>query len=269
MVVSLPEVSVGLSIVAGMCGRYANSRSPDDLAAEFDAIGIAFDEPLRPDYNVAPTTNVPVIRVSRSQGGRVVDSLRWGLVPSWAADLSAGARMVNARAESVMTKPAFRSAFARRRCLVPADGWYEWSPRPDGSGKQAWYLTRADGGLCVFAGLWEVWTRPDRKSGGDQQVATCSIVTTEALGPLAAVHDRMPLQLPRSRWAAWLGDSALGESTVEPGALLAPPPADLLAGMELRPVGPAVGNVKNTGPQLQQRVEPGISVTPVPLDTLF
>ncbi len=253
--VSLPEVSVGLSNVAAMCGRYASSRSADDLVAEFDAVGSAFDEPLRPDYNVAPTTTVPVVRVSRSQGGRVVDALRWGLVPSWAADLSAGARMMNARAESVATKPAFRSAFARRRCLVPADGWYEWSPRPDGPGKQAWYLTRADGGLCVFAGLWEVWGK------GDDKVATCSIVTTDALGPLASVHDRMPLQLPRERWAQWLG-----ESEADPAALLAPPSAELLAGMELRPVGPAVGNVKNTGPQLRERVE---SVTPVSLDTLF
>ncbi|WP_344654523.1 SOS response-associated peptidase [Cryptosporangium japonicum] len=238
-----------------MCGRYASSRSADDLVAEFDAVGTAFDEPLRPDYNVAPTTTVPVVRVSGSQGGRVVDALRWGLVPSWAADPSGGARMMNARAESVATKPAFRSAFARRRCLVPADGWYEWSPRPDGPGKQAWYLTRADGGLCVFAGLWEVWGK------GDDKVATCSIVTTDALGPLASVHHRMPLQLPRERWAEWLGESA-----ADPAALLAPPSGELLAGMELRPVGPAVGNVKNTGPQLRERVE---AVTPVSLDTLF
>ena len=252
---------MGLTNLADMCGRYASTRSSDDLVAEFDALGTTFDEPLRPDYNVAPTTNVPVVRVSESRGGRVVDSLRWGLVPSWSKDLSAGAKMMNARAESVASKPAFRSAFARRRCLVPADGWYEWSPRPDGAGKQAWYLTRADGGLCVFAGLWEVWTGAGRNDEGEQRVATCSIVTTEALAPLTGVHHRMPLQLPPDRWAEWLG-----ESSADPSALLAPPPADFLAGMELRPVGSAVGNVRNNGPQLRAAVEP---VTPVPLDTLF
>lgn len=254
---------MGLDNVAGMCGRYASSRSAEELVAEFDAIGTAFEGELRPDYNVAPTTTVPVVRVSRSHGGRVVDALRWGLVPSWAADLSGGARMMNARAESVASKPAFRSAFARRRCLVPADGWYEWSPRPDGAGKQAWYLTRADGAPCVFAGLWEVW------GSGEQKVATCSIVTTEALGPLTAVHHRMPLQLPSDRWAAWLGESA-DAGPAEPAALLAPPPASLLAGMELRPVGPAVGNVRNTGPQLRERQpDAGTGSGPVPLETLF
>ncbi|SHN32644.1 Putative SOS response-associated peptidase YedK [Cryptosporangium aurantiacum] len=246
---------MGLDNVADMCGRYASTRSSDDLVAEFDAIGTAFDEPLRPDYNVAPTTDVPVVRVSASRGGRVVDSLRWGLVPSWSADVSAGARMINARAESVASKPAFRSAFARRRCLVPADGWYEWSRRPDGPGKQAWYLTRADGGPCVFAGLWEVW------GSGDEKVATCSIVTTEALAPLSEVHHRMPLLLPRERWAEWLG-----ESPVDSAALLVPPTPDWLAGMELRPVGPAVGNVRNNGPELRAAVG---QPAPVPLDTLF
>ncbi|TQS42289.1 SOS response-associated peptidase [Cryptosporangium phraense] len=226
-----------------MCGRYASSRSAEDLVAEFDAISL--DESLRPNYNVAPTDTVPVVRVSKSQGGRVVDAVRWGLVPSWAKDLSGGSRMMNARSESIAEKPAFRSAFARRRCLVPADGWYEWSPKPDGPGKQAWYLTRADGGLCVFAGLWEVW------GSGEERVVTCSIVTTAALAPLDGVHSRMPLQLPRERWSAWLG-----ETPADADVLLAPPPGDLLAGMELRPVGPAVGNVRNTGPSLRKAVVP-------------
>jgi putative SOS response-associated peptidase YedK len=137
----------------------------------------------------------------------------------------------------VETKPAFRAAFARRRCLIPADGWYEWSTKPDGPGKQAWYLNRADGELCVFAGLWEVWGN----------TATCSVVTTAALAPLDGVHSRMPLQLPRERWAAWLG-----EAPADPVELLAPPPESLLTGIELRPVGPAVGNVRNNFPELRE-----------------
>jgi putative SOS response-associated peptidase YedK len=241
-----------------MCGRYASTKSAEDLVAEFDAIEIAVDEPLVPDYNVAPTARVPVVRQSRSRGGRVVDALRWGLVPSWSKDLSVGAKMMNARAESVVSKPAFRSAFARRRCLVPADGWYEWSPRTDGGGKQAWYLNRVDGGLCVFAGLWEVW------GSGEERVATCSIVTTAAIGPLTSVHHRMPLMLSRERWAAWLG-----EESADPAALLAPPADDLLDGMELRPVGAAVGNVRNNAPELRDRVDTSAPAKPVPLDTLF
>ncbi|MFI5956584.1 SOS response-associated peptidase [Cryptosporangium sp. NPDC051539] len=229
-----------------MCGRYASTRSADHLVADFDAIGSDVDESLRPSYNVAPTDTVPVVRVSKSQGGRVVDAVRWGLVPSWAKDLSGGARMMNARAESVTEKPAFRSAFARRRCLVPADGWYEWSPKPDGPGKQAWYLNRADGELCVFAGLWEVW------GSGEQRVATCSIVTTAASAPLDGVHDRMPLMLAPERWAQWLGET--GEA--DAAALLAPPSAAVLAGIELRPVGPAVGNVRNNDPSLREAVVP-------------
>ena len=242
-----------------MCGRYASTKSAEDLVAEFDAVSIAVDEPLHPDYNVAPTTEVPVVRRSRSRGGRVVDALRWGLVPAWSKDLSVGAKMLNARAESVVSKPAFRSAFARRRCLVPADGWYEWSARPDGAGKQAWYLNRADGGLCVFAGLWEVW------GSGAEQVATCSIVTTAAIAPLTSVHHRMPLMLPPERWAAWLGEEILDAPDV-PAALLAPPPDRLLGGIELRPVGAAVGNIRNNRPDLRDRVEPA---APVQLDTLF
>jgi putative SOS response-associated peptidase YedK len=249
-----------------MCGRYASTKSAEDLVAEFEAVQSTFEEPLRPDYNVAPTTTVPVVRRSVSHAGRVVDAMRWGLVPAWADSLSAGAKMMNARAESIAAKPAFRSAFARRRCLIPADGWYEWSPRPDGAGKQAWYLSRVDGTLCVFAGVWEVW------GSGDQRVATCSIVTTAAIGPLSSVHHRMPLLLPRERWATWLGEERVDAADV-PAALLAPPPPALLAGMDLRPVGAAVGNIRNNSPELRTRVETSTPAQrmapPVPLDTLF
>ena len=167
---------------------------------------------------------------------------RWGLVPSWSADTKRAAKHINARAETVTELPAFRSAVRRRRCLVPADGWYEWAPREDGPGKQPTYLTPRDGGILAFAGLYEIW--------GPDRVLTTSIVTTAALGELVRVHSRMPLVLPRSAWADWL-DPDREDAT----DLLLPDPA-AIAGLELRPVGPAVGTVANDGPELIRRVDP-------------
>jgi putative SOS response-associated peptidase YedK len=142
--------------------------------------------------------------------------------------------MINARAETVATSSAFAASFARRRCLIPADGWFEWVR--DGKRRQAYYMTPLDGGPLAFAGIWSVW--------GPEAVLTCSIITTGAVGGLTRVHDRMPLILPPERWAGWLaggGDAA---------AQLAPLSAEALAGIELRPVRPDVGNVRNNGPEL-------------------
>jgi putative SOS response-associated peptidase YedK len=189
------------------------------------------------DYNVAPTDPVPVVRVSGRVGGRVLSVARWGLVPPWAASPRDGARMINARAETVATTPAYARSFAARRCLVPADGWYEWVRRPDG-GKQAYFMTAPSG--VVFGGLWSAW--------GPDAMITCSVVTLPASGDLTVVHHRMPLVLPPSRWASWLTGPAAPES------LLAPAPDDLLSGLEIRPVGPAVGDVRNDGPGLVERV---------------
>ncbi|HEV2087226.1 MAG TPA: SOS response-associated peptidase [Cryptosporangiaceae bacterium] len=241
-----------------MCGRYASTKSSHDLAVEFDAVDLTVDEPLRPAYNVAPTDRVRIVRRSRSADARVVEAVRWGLVPSWAKDLSVGARMINARDDSLADKPAFRKAFEKRRCLVPADGWYEWARRENAPGKQAFFVTPEDGSALAFAGLWEVW------GGKDDKVLSCAVVTTDAVGELAAIHDRMPLVLSRSRWAAWLG-----EADADPETLLAPPPPSLLGGLEIRPVGAAVGNVANEGPELVERV-PLEASAPVALDeTLF
>jgi putative SOS response-associated peptidase YedK len=214
-----------------MCGRYATTRSEADLSLLFDAVDVT--EGLEPSWNVAPTDPVPLVRVSQRQGGRVLDTARWGLVPPWATDLRGGARMINARAETVATSPAFAPSFARRRCLVPADGWYEWVR--DGKRKQAYYMTPQDGSPLAFAGIWSVW--------GDQ-VLTCSVITTAALGGLARVHDRMPLILPRDRWAGWLAGGG------DAPALLRPMTPDELAGIEVRAVRPEVGNVRNNGPDL-------------------
>jgi putative SOS response-associated peptidase YedK len=229
-----------------MCGRYVAKRGLDDLAAEFEAED-ALGEALRPDYNIAPTDLVPVVVLRHRSGDRdgpLVRQLRaakWGLVPSWAQDTRRAAKLINARAETVTELPAFRSAVRRRRCLVPADGWYEWAPRPDSPGRQPTYLTPAGGDVVAFAGLYEIW--------GPDRLLTSSIVTTAALGQLTAVHHRMPLMLPRSSWAAWLDPGR------EDVADLLVPDLGLVEAMELRPVGPAVGTVANDGPGLIERAE--------------
>jgi putative SOS response-associated peptidase YedK len=221
-----------------MCGRYATSRSNVDLSALFEAADET--DGLEPDYNVAPTDPVPIVRVSASAGGRVLSAVRWGLVPAWAKDPKVGARMINARAETVATSSAFAASFARRRCLVPADGWYEWVRGPEKS-KQPYFMTLGDDEPCVFAGVWSVWGKDEGR------LLTCSIITTAAVDDLALIHDRMPLLLPRDRWDAWLSAPADGEP--DP-ALLAPPPSSHVARLELRPVGARVGDVRNDGPDL-------------------
>src|SRR3954454_4519286 len=154
-----------------MCGRYASARSVDDIASAFGISDDDVDAAPAADWNVAPTKPVAVVLVRNSR--RVLSSARWGLVPSWAADPSIGSRLINARLESVTEKPAFRDALAARRCLLPADGWYEWATRPDGT-RQPYYLTPADGKVLAFAGLWEVWYDADRRP-----LITTTILTGE------------------------------------------------------------------------------------------
>ncbi|WBB79375.1 SOS response-associated peptidase [Micromonospora sp. WMMD882] len=229
-----------------MCGRYATTRDAGALTRIFEA----YDDTagaLRPDWNVAPTKPVPVVRADDS-GDRALSLARWGLLPPWATSPSAGARMINARSETVATSRAYAAPFARRRCLVPADGWYEWARA--GSGKQPYFLTRADGDVLALAGVWSLWRGPDGPW------LTCSVLTTAAVGALTAVHDRMPVLLPPERWAPWLGP------TDDPSALLTVDER-WLAGLEIRPVGPAVGNVRNSGPELTARA-PGAPGAPGP-----
>jgi putative SOS response-associated peptidase YedK len=236
-----------------MCGRYVVTRNWDDLLAEFEAADLLGSPSYQPDYNIAPTDPVPVVLTRHPPGdrggplGRQLLVARWGLVPSFARDTGGAARRINARAETARQLPSFRAALARRRCLIPADGWYEWARRQDG-GRQPYFLTPADGSAFAFAGLYEIW------GDADNRLLTCAIVTTAAVGELVRVHARMPLVLARQHWAGWLDPVRS-----DPGPLLAPPAPDLVAGLELRPVGPAVGNVANDGPQL---IEP-VSATPV------
>jgi putative SOS response-associated peptidase YedK len=220
-----------------MCGRYATTRSEADLSDLFDAVSTV--EELGPSWNVAPTDPVPVVRVSAGRGQRVLQTARWGLVPPWATDPRAGARMINARSETVATSPAFAPSFARRRCLVPADGWFEWVR--SGRQRQAFYMTPADGSALAFAGIWSAW--------GPEPLLTCSVLTTAAVGGPARVHDRMPLILPRERWAGWLAGGG------EAADLLRPMTERELAAIEVRPVGPAVGNVRNNGSHLLDPAE--------------
>lgn len=221
-----------------MCGRYASTHSADDLAFEFDAEMVVGDDAPPADYNVAPTKPVYVI-VQRPEHQREVRVVRWGLVPHWADSPAVGSRMLNARSETLLDSRAFAPAAAARRCLVPASGWYEWTMTDDG--RLPYYITPRDGRPLAFAGLYEFWR------GNGTVLITCTIVTTEARAELESIHSRMPVVLRKDERAAWL----------DPGRA---DPSELLAGhvpdLELRPVGPAVGNVANNGPGLLERYEP-------------
>jgi putative SOS response-associated peptidase YedK len=221
-----------------MCGRYATTRSATDLSALFDASDETADG-LAADFNVAPTDPVPIVRRSRRVERPVLSVARWGLVPSWAKDTRGAARMINARAETVATTRAYATSFAARRCVVPADGWYEWvrlSPKQ----RQPYFMTRRDGAVMAFAGLWTVW---------GERMLTCSVITTAAVDGLAQVHDRMPVVLPADRWRQWLDGDAVAAARM----LTAPTP-ETVAAIEIRPVGAAVGDVRNDGPRLVERV---------------
>lgn len=241
-----------------MCGRYAASASPDDLVEEFEVTSDLSGGPVPADYNVAPTHAPPVVLERPPHDGdqaapvRQLRLLTWGLVPSWAKDRSVGYRMINARAETLLDKPGFKRAALARRCLVPADGWYEWQTSPtatDAKGKprkQPFFTHLADGGRLAFAGLYEFWR--DRALPDDDPaawLATFTIVTTAAEPGLDRLHDRMPLVLPRERWDAWL-DPALSRPD-DVRALLAPVEPGRFAAY---PVSRQVGNVRAAGPQL-------------------
>ncbi|PPK69846.1 SOS response-associated peptidase [Actinokineospora auranticolor] len=234
-----------------MCGRYASAKDPATLAAEFDAVDAMGDQAPDLDYNVAPTKNVVAVvqRHPRAEDGTVDDSttertlrvMKWGLVPAWSKDASGGARMINARSESAAEKPAFKKSLAQRRCLIPADGWYEW--RRDRSAKQPFYTTTRDGSSLAMAGLWTTWR--DKTDPAAPVLITCAVLTTDAVGPIAEIHDRMPLLLGRDAWPGWLDPDA-----TEVAELLAPPSWDIVDALEIRPVSRAVNSVRNNGPEL-------------------
>ena len=222
-----------------MCGRYFQQRPPAEIAAYFEAVNPTPN--LAPNWNRAPTQDGLVLRRHPDTGARHLDALRWGLVPRWAKDLAVGSRMINARAESVAEKPAFREAFAKRRCIVAADGFYEW--RTEGKTKQPFAVAMADGAPMALAGLWEGWRGPDGEA-----LRTFTIVTGEANAKLSAMHQRMPVILPREAWPAWLGEEPADAAELHD--LLRPCPPEWLAAW---PVSTRVNKVAENGPGLLDR----------------
>ncbi|MFP5283481.1 MAG: SOS response-associated peptidase [Actinomycetes bacterium] len=198
-----------------MCGRYASSASPERLVEEFEVDEVFAGLP-GPDYNVAPTVAVPAVfeRRNRDSGDvrRRLAPLVWGLVPSWAKDPSIGSRMINARKETVAEKPAFRRAFAARRCVLPADGFYEWygpsgqpADRPGKVKKQPFFIRRRDTGLLLMAGIYEIWRDPAKDRDDDSAwLRTCSVITTTATDAVGHIHDRMPMVIRREALDSWL-----------------------------------------------------------------
>ncbi|MCW2997586.1 MAG: response-associated peptidase [Solirubrobacterales bacterium] len=226
-----------------MCGRYSmTGPSPARLRERFQ---LGDDVPIRPRYNVAPGDEVLSVTTSR-EGERRPDLLRWGLVPFWAKDPKTGFKMINARAETVAEKPAFRDALAGRRCLILADGFYEWQARPGAKRKQPFWITRADGEPFAFAGLWATWRGPD-----ERVLRTCTIITTTANAALDAIHDRMPVILPSAaQEALWLDALTPAPLAQE---LLVPLPPEAVAARE---VGYAVSDARHDEPDCLDPPEP-------------
>ncbi|MFJ9388804.1 SOS response-associated peptidase [Nocardioides sp. NPDC101246] len=239
-----------------MCGRYASSRQPDELAEEFEIDELRLQEPLTESYNVAPTDDVYAVlerppREEAASSERQLRSVRWGLVPSWAKDVKIGNRMINARMETVGDKPAYRRAFAKRRCLLPADGYFEWyaTEAKDAKGKprkQPYFITPKDGGVLAMAGLYELWPDPAKAEDDPARwLWSCTVITTEAEDSLGRIHDRMPLMVEPERWGQWLDPTRPGDLD-----LLTPAAPGRL---EAYPVSTLVSNVRNNGREL---VEP-------------
>lgn len=257
-----------------MCGRYGASWGVDDLVEEFglSSVDVPVSERLEADYNVAPTKPVYAVVTRRgreepveAEPTRRLVTLQWGLVPFWAKDPKVGARMINARVETVAEKPAFREAFAKRRCLLPADGYYEWYTPKASSGtastgtaitgtarsgkapaKQPFFIRRRDGGTLAMAGLFEFWRDPSKERDDPAAwLRTCTIITTSASDAIGEIHDRQPMFVESSGWEAWLDP---GESEADRlRSLLVPSPG---VGLEAYPVSTAVNNHRNNGPEL-------------------
>lgn len=230
-----------------MCGRYASSKRPEDLIDEFDIIESRVEFPIAASYNVAPTDETYVVMERGDDPVRTLAIARWGLVPSWAKDRSIASRLINARSETIREKPAFRKAYASRRCLVPVDGYYEWYVS-DGTEtgkpvKQPFYLSPRDGATLPMAGLYEWWPDPAKADDDPERwLLTCTVITTAAADEIGMVHDRMPLVVQADDWAEWL------DPTVTDAATLLHPAVDV--GLTAYPVSTLVNNVRNNGPEL-------------------
>jgi len=232
-----------------VCGRFVSTATPDQVVQRFQVDESRVGDHA-PDYNVAPRERIYAVRDRSSGEGkrRFLDLLRWGLVPSWAEDPGVGDRMINARAESIVEKPAYRKAFGKRRCIVPADGFYEWQRRE--GRKQPTYVHRADGEMLAFAGLWEAWRNPLSEASDDPWLRSCVIVTTKANALVAPIHDRMPVVLGESAWSTWLDPENHDLDALR--ALLEPPPSEWF---DTYPVSTLVNKPVHNGPELLEPVD--------------
>ncbi len=252
-----------------MCGRFAVTTDPARLAVQLDAVDETGPAGVRPpNYNVAPTTDIAAVVARHGKpddwapSTRRIRLMRWGLLPPWAkagpdgAPQAKGPQLINARAETVTTSPAYRTAARHKRCLIPMDGYYEWkragdvsvADNPKRGRKTPYYFFRPDGEPLMVAGLWSVW-RP----GPDPEAAallTCTVITTDAVGEFATVHDRMPLALGPGDWDRWLDP----DSPAPDDLLAKPPSVDM---MTMREVSTLVNNVANNGPELIEAAGPG------------
>ena len=226
-----------------MCGRYVIKTPPDLMRRTF---GYAEQPNFPPRYNVAPTQPIPVVRIDN--GSRSFALLRWGLIPAWVKDPRQFSLLINARAESVLEKPAFRNAMRRRRCLIPADGFYEW--KQDGARRRPFYAAAKE--LVAFAGLWEPWIGPN-----GEEMETACIVTTTANRTLRPLHDRMPVVIPAAAFDLWLDGANVEAETAS--ALLVPAPEDTFAAHE---VSMAVNRTANDNAALIEQVAPGANDAP-------
>jgi putative SOS response-associated peptidase YedK len=217
-----------------MCGRYAITTPPEAMRRLF---GYPQMPNFPPRYNVAPTQPIPIVRVV--DGRREFALVRWGLLPSWVKDPTTFTLLINARGETVNDKPAFRNAMKRRRCLIPADGFYEW--KRDGAVKRPYLIRRKDGEPFAFAGLWETWMGPN-----GEELDTAAIVTSDANRLLAPIHNRMPVILSPDAWEMWLDTANVDAKTA--AALIAPAQNELLEACEIAPL---VNRIANDGPEVQ------------------
>jgi putative SOS response-associated peptidase YedK len=215
-----------------MCGRYHLISLPGDLEDLFQAVGLP---PLKPRYNIAPTQSVPVVRFNADHQRREFAMVRWGLIPFWAQEPGIGNRLINARSETAAEKPAFRHAFRKQRCLIPADGFYEWQKQGAKKPKQPFSIRRGDGRPFAFAGLWELWHSPDA-----QAIESCTILTTDANDDVRLLHDRMPVILEPKDYDLWLDPKVEEPERVQP--LLRPYASEDLA---VVPVSTRVNNPRN------------------------
>jgi putative SOS response-associated peptidase YedK len=251
------------STMGGMCGRFAVTTDPAQLAEKIKAIDEATGGTAgagEPNYNVAPTSTIATVVTRHSEpddeATRRVRRMRWGLIPPWVkagpdgAPDSKGPLLINARSDKVASSPAFRGSAKSKRCLVPMDGWYEWRANPESAAgkktaKTPFFMHRDDGDTLFMAGLWSVW----KPAKAGEPLLSCTIITTDAVGELAEIHDRMPLILAEADWDAWLNPDA----PVDPGLLARAPD---VRHIELREISTLVNSVRNNGPELLEPAEP-------------